>query len=259
MPKSTFRTTLVQPRVEFAKLGTSYFAMRAKRRLSYSPKNANKRYRKAPRRVRRARSRVTLRATRSSQGPVAARLITKVKYVETVALSCSLTATSYEFRLNSIFDPNYTGGGHQPLGHDQLATLYNRYRVFKCAWRIKAQSTGSNAPRIVVVPYGNSLTTLTFDRVAELPRAITRTLGINGASNGVQIAGHISLPNLSGETSTEFKGNSNNEALFGADPGEAMRLMILMDSPTGSSATAQVSVQLIYYVECFDPLNLAQS
>lgn len=43
--------------------------------------------------------------------------------------SVSGGAIGYLFRMNSIFDPYYATGGHQPMGHDQYATLYQAYRV----------------------------------------------------------------------------------------------------------------------------------
>lgn len=39
------------------------------------------------------------------------------------------------FRSNSIYDPDYTGGGHQPRSHDQWATYYKYYRVLACSIR----------------------------------------------------------------------------------------------------------------------------
>lgn len=39
------------------------------------------------------------------------------------------TLTSYLFRGNSVYDPDYTGAGHQPLGYDQLSALYEAYQV----------------------------------------------------------------------------------------------------------------------------------
>lgn len=33
------------------------------------------------------------------------------------------------FRLNSLYDPDYTGTGHQPLGFDQWASVYDKYYV----------------------------------------------------------------------------------------------------------------------------------
>ncbi len=36
---------------------------------------------------------------------------------------------AHHYRANSIFDPDFTGVGHQPLLHDQYALLYGDYRV----------------------------------------------------------------------------------------------------------------------------------
>lgn len=41
-------------------------------------------------------------------------------------------AAYWQFRANSIFDPDITGSGHQPLSHDQWALFYNHYVVKGC-------------------------------------------------------------------------------------------------------------------------------
>lgn len=56
-----------------------------------------------------------------------------------VALGGSLK-WSKQFRPNSIYDPNYSDVGHQPLGRDLLAAMYQHYRV------LKAEFTCSFAP-----------------------------------------------------------------------------------------------------------------
>lgn len=72
----------------------------------------------------------------SALQPIPQRYITKMKYSEQVSTDA---AGRYMFNLNSIFDPNRTGTltGHQPYGFDTLATLYNRYRVISCGYRIQ--------------------------------------------------------------------------------------------------------------------------
>ena len=54
----------------------------------------------------------------------------KMRYCETVQINPGITTPAWHiFRANSIHDPNQTGIGHQPYGHDQVAALYNHYVV----------------------------------------------------------------------------------------------------------------------------------
>jgi len=41
----------------------------------------------------------------------------------------SVLGGQYSFRLNSLFDPDITGGAHQPYGYDQMKVLYDKYIV----------------------------------------------------------------------------------------------------------------------------------
>jgi len=53
-----------------------------------------------------------------------------LRYVDTVALNASSTASAVNvFRANNIYDPDYTGTGHQPMYHDNYAAIYQKYRV----------------------------------------------------------------------------------------------------------------------------------
>nr|QKN88861.1 MAG: capsid protein [Cressdnaviricota sp.]QKN88875.1 MAG: capsid protein [Cressdnaviricota sp.] len=53
-----------------------------------------------------------------------------LRYVETVTLNPSDGVSAVNvFCANNIFDPNYTGTGHQPMFYDNYASLYGKYRV----------------------------------------------------------------------------------------------------------------------------------
>lgn len=56
---------------------------------------------------------------------------TKLRYVERLAFEMqSATApSSYQFRANNLYDPNYGAGGHQPRGFDQFMAQYGEYTV----------------------------------------------------------------------------------------------------------------------------------
>lgn len=57
-------------------------------------------------------------------------LRTTLRYQDVYSLqSATGSADQRIFRLNSLYDPDYSGGGHQPLYFDQLAAIYSSYRV----------------------------------------------------------------------------------------------------------------------------------
>lgn len=62
--------------------------------------------------------------------PFPAKINATLRYSETFQINPSIgTPGHYLFRCGSIFDPNLTGVGHQPYGHDTLALIYNHYEV----------------------------------------------------------------------------------------------------------------------------------
>jgi len=103
---------------------------------------SNKRYapygsssRRRIKRARRARpfapipAMVPLMMSRDSSG-FPDQLKIKLKYSELLVLTSLVGAvTSNAFRMNSIFDPNQTGTGHQPYAFDQWAAMYSKYCV----------------------------------------------------------------------------------------------------------------------------------
>ncbi len=84
-----------------------------------------------------------------SQGgfPLTARAT--LRYCDNVSINPTLgNVGSYTIRANSIFDPDYAFGGHQPLGRDQWSAIYNRYMVvssrIKCTFS-SGEAAASNA------------------------------------------------------------------------------------------------------------------
>lgn len=57
-------------------------------------------------------------------------------------------ATTYVFRANGMYDPDFTGVGHQPLYFDQMGTVYNHWYVVasKIKWTFVPDGTSVQAP-----------------------------------------------------------------------------------------------------------------
>jgi len=74
-----------------------------------------------------------------------------LRYADNVsASSVAGSSASYVFRANGLFDPNFTGVGHQPRGFDQLMTLYDHYRVKTATCEVWASNT-LNTPGILSI------------------------------------------------------------------------------------------------------------
>lgn len=82
--------------------------------------------------------------------------------------SSSMTGNewSWQFRLNSLFDPDFTGTGAQPTTFDQWSALYDRYRVLACEADISVVGANGNALTAAFAPGVDAAPTLTFQGVA---------------------------------------------------------------------------------------------
>lgn len=70
----------------------------------------------------------------------------KMKYVQNINLTPGngQYGTNYFFRGNSVYDPDVPNPGRQPPGFDQMALIYNKYRVLWSKADITVVNTSSN-------------------------------------------------------------------------------------------------------------------
>ncbi len=90
----------------------------------------------------------------------------KMKYVTNTHLNPGLGSISaHVFRANSIFDPDQTGIGHQPMGHDQIAEFYNHYVVHgaKLTVQFNSFSNSSLSPPVVGILHTDDTSFTTTD------------------------------------------------------------------------------------------------
>lgn len=82
--------------------------------------------------------------------------IVKLRYVEQLHIPGGSGTHNHRFRCNSLYDPNYSSTGHQPMGFDELAARYNHYMVLGARIKITSvaagtASTDGDAPSWVMV------------------------------------------------------------------------------------------------------------
>jgi len=190
-------------------------------------------------------------------GPVAQKSIVTLRYVM-VYLNDGVTFDR-RFNLNSLFSPEYSGGT-QPLGRDQYATFYNRYRVLKCRVKIiLAGNTGSTeTTKIVLVP-DNSTAQYSDASLAQSQK----NSSVHGVENNTAVITRTFYPNvINGNTMAQYKTDDRFQALMSAKPTENIMLHVInstVDNVCKTASYLRFTVQLDYTAELFDPIPLAAS
>lgn len=68
------------------------------------------------------------------------------RYVDSISLDATATTPAiHRFRCNSVFDPDYSGTGHQPLYRDVMAGIYNHYVVTGAKITVKFTNAATSA------------------------------------------------------------------------------------------------------------------
>lgn len=58
----------------------------------------------------------------------------------------------YQFRINTLYDPDLTGAGHQQLYRDQLYGIYKYATVVGCKWSLTTSTISTDLHMSVVLP-----------------------------------------------------------------------------------------------------------
>lgn len=218
--------------------------------MAGKPRSAGKRkmWKRKPRVSRRPKQLVVNRALH----PIPQRYITKQKYSDVFALGAG-SGSTFLYRLNSVFDPNRTGVGHQPQGFDQLATLYNRYRVIACSWVINVQS--ADPVRVGTLPTNDVPTLVSMSDFCERPRA--KWIIQHPGGNTQYLKGKCYLPSLVGRNKSEYMADDRYQAQVTANPAEEAVLQVAGFNLADVQVNIFGTITMEFTVEYFDlnPLN----
>jgi len=190
--------------------------------------------------------------------PLAKKHLVRLKYTDIIDWDPTTLATQVQvFNMNSLFDPDQTGVGHQPYGFDQLAALFAHYRVYKFSWHIEFAPSNERL-HVCVIPINGSTAPTTIPVAGEQPLGVTKAMSFDGGPPCV-FKGHQYLSRFTGATSVQYKTDDRYSAATTESPVELMRVHILVYNPSGSSVATSCNVTLIYHTEFYDPITVGQS
>lgn len=165
-------------------------------------------------------------------------------------------------RLNGIFDPDFTGTGHQPYGYDQWKTFYNKSTVFASSIkvRVSCNSAGSNYQFVVFPTITQPLPTA-FNTSVSATREIPYCKWSQGtqSTQAKQIRhyatthGIFGVPKRKITDEADYTETNTNVAL----PAFWYIMAQNCDEITNTSFTIQYEVT--YYVQFWDRITITQS
>lgn len=156
----------------------------------------------------------------------------------------------YTFRANSIYDPDYSQVGHQPYGHDTLATIYNHYVVDR------ARITVTPIDNISGFIYGIATTDdpnsiADVDSVRE-QKGVTYAVGNTQASVNPQIVATYNRW-------SQWPMPVDTSSTFGTNPSEQIYFRIFTQNFGSQSTSKRFMVSIEYDCSMYELKDLGQS
>jgi len=163
------------------------------------------------------------------------------------------------FRLNSVFDPDFSGVGHQPRGFDQWSQVYNQYRVSRCDVNILVRQRASHGINVRAIANNQSASLGPDFNLGEF---MAHTYLGQTSSNTRPLQRKLSYQphKVLGNTWTQYIGSNNTSAITTTNPADEAYLHIVVQQVDQATVCDfEYEVQLLYRVTFFDRANLAIS
>lgn len=177
----------------------------------------------------------------------------RMRYVENIIIgtvASSDDAVLHYFSCNGIHDPSVSGTGHQPYGHDTVASLYNHYRVDKAVITVIPSTPGTQC--IWGVALTDDLLTSGVDNVMQERKNVKYSVMPTATTYIPEALTMTWKPDLSFPVGGGEQKNMN--ALYGSNPGEQMYFAVFLRRalPSLPSAICSFNVQIDYFVTSYE-------
>lgn len=195
--------------------------------------------------------------------------VVRMRYVDSLSHTVANIPGSnqrYIFRANSIFDPDYTGTGHQPMGHDQWNQFYDDYIVIGAKMKVtiipyEAATTDLAAmSATLALREDTTFSSLTCAEVEERGGTAFRRFQSTANQKPIVMYCHFSPRKFFGIK--DISDNASNlGAGFGNNPNVGAYFQFQMVNETGSTNSLQFQVvyRIDYIVKLLQPNKLVGS
>jgi len=192
------------------------------------------------------------------------KMVRKLRYSSVLSRNTGALGliTDHVYRMNSLYDPDFTIAGHQPLGFDQMMLSFNHYTVISAKITMRFINTGGGQVSTGIVAGalisdGSSFPYSTIEAMQEANTARWKLLGNrDGSSKGETIVMYYSARKTFGSgvlQREDLRGDA------GSNPTEGSFLHVFLQNPFSSDQIVLVHTSIDYLAVFTEPRNLGQS
>jgi len=184
-------------------------------------------------------------------------IIRKLKYNDDLTGTIISGGNQSWIYQNSVFDPLSTAGGHQPMFFDQLAAIYQNYRVYGIAYKFQA-ITETALSSATLVGYANTHGATYSSSSNASERTWAKNRRFTHQQKGI-IKGYMSVAKVNGQPYRTVKYDDKYASLVTGNPTALTYQIFQVFNDYSSTITYHADIELIYYVEFFNLQNVSQS
>ena len=187
------------------------------------------------------------------------RLFTKLKYVTANIGQTTTTALAiHQFAANGLYDPDLSGTGHQPYGFDQLASIYNDYRVHGCQIKLTGRMLTSSTSGVVMIGFNGSPAYPTA--LGQAMESVKNKYRIVNFQDIFHLSKYAKINNIFGKSNAVIRADPNYAAGYGANPATLAYGYIGWQNFDEATSTGwNFNVEITYFCEFNDLKIMSQS
>jgi hypothetical protein len=163
-------------------------------------------------------------------------------------------------RANDLFDPEFTGTGHQPMGFDQLMLWYNHFVVARARLKCTFINASASPASVCIRQDGDSTAVTVIDRILEIGGLAKGDLEFKGVSGSMRtLSLGVDIANLQGVDHLALTSDPSLQGSSAASPLEVTYFHVAAWSTLGATTSIQVDAILEQDAYFCEPRNLIES
>jgi len=168
------------------------------------------------------------------------------------------TGGIYQFRLNSVYDPDYSSTGSVAQGFTSYTGMYYLFRVMRVRAVVRAYSGTTGNMTVGFVPGGNTTVTSNYGYLAAQPFARSAVLqGNTGGEHSVKEWNQvIDIPKVLGVTKQQYLTDFDYTHAVATNPARSCLMNLFIAGHSASPQAVGFTVRLVYEVLLSQPADI---